>query len=89
MSELPLIIVNPASAGGATRDRWAQAASAMCAHFGPFQCAFTKAAGDARAIANGAARAGHRLIIACGGDGTIHEVVNGILESQSDTVELG
>lgn len=89
MSELPLVIVNPASAGGATRHRWAQSASDLRAHFGPFQCAFTGGIGDARTIAEQAARAGRRLIIACGGDGTIHEVVNGIVASHSDAVELG
>jgi diacylglycerol kinase (ATP) len=85
---LPLVIVNPASAGGATGEGWARAASDLRAHFGAFQCAFTKGAGDARVIAVREARAGRRLIIACGGDGTISEVACGILES-GEGVELG
>lgn len=89
MSDLPLVIMNPASAGGATRNRWARVASDLRAHYGPFQCASTKAAGDGRRIAEAEARAGRRLIIACGGDGTISEVVNGIIASESRTVELG
>jgi YegS/Rv2252/BmrU family lipid kinase len=85
---LPLVIVNPASAGGATGKGWARAASDLRAHFGAFQCAFTRAAGDAREIAAREARDGRRLIIACGGDGTISEVACGILEAGAKA-ELG
>jgi YegS/Rv2252/BmrU family lipid kinase len=85
---LPLVIVNPASAGGATGKGWARAASDLRAHFGAFQCAFTRAADDAREIAAREARVGRRLIIACGGDGTISEVACGILESGANA-ELG
>lgn len=85
---LPLVIVNPSSAGGATRDAWPRLASDLSTHFGAFNCAFTKRAGDGRSLAAEGARDGRRLIIACGGDGTISEVANGILESGED-VELG
>ncbi|MCA1631264.1 MAG: acylglycerol kinase family protein, partial [Acidobacteria bacterium] len=85
---LPLIIVNPASAGGATGAGWARAAADLREHFGAFNCAFTKGAGDAREIAAREARAGRRLIVACGGYGTISEVAGGILESGADA-ELG
>jgi len=85
---LPLVIVNPKSAGGATRDRWAAAASDIRSHFGAFSVAFTQAAGDGINIAESAARVGRRFIIACGGDGTINEVANGILRSLEDA-ELG
>ncbi|PYS45809.1 MAG: hypothetical protein DMF68_21095 [Acidobacteria bacterium] len=89
MSLPPLIIVNPASAGNSTRAAWPAMASDLAAHFGAFNCAFTKAAGDARALAAKGAREGRRLIVACGGDGTINEVANGILESGCHDVELG
>lgn len=88
MSSLPLIIVNPASAGGATGRAWPGAASAVRQHFGPFEVAFTKRAGEAVEIAEREARAGRPLVIACGGDGTINEVANGILRAESDA-ELG
>jgi YegS/Rv2252/BmrU family lipid kinase len=45
-------------------------------------------AGDGRRLAALAAEEGRRFIIACGGDGTISEVANGILDSGHD-VELG
>lgn len=88
MGSLPLVIVNPASAGGATGESWPSVASALRAHFGPFKCAFTEAQGDATRIAEREARAGRRFIIACGGDGTISEVANGILRAGAEA-ELG
>jgi diacylglycerol kinase (ATP) len=85
---LPLVIVNPRSASGATRDRWSAIASDIRTHFGPFSVRFTKHSGHATELAREAAANGVRFIIACGGDGTINEIANGILESGED-IELG
>src|SRR5438132_6464867 len=85
---LPLVIVNPASADGATRDAWPKIASDLRTHFGPFAVAFTEAVGNGRSLAAEAAKQGTKLIIACGGDGTISEVANGIVESNEES-ELG
>lgn len=85
---LPLIIVNPTSAGGETARIWAKTASDFAAHFGAFAVEFTRERGDGKRIALEQARAGRKFIIACGGDGTINEVANGILESETDA-ELG
>ena len=85
---LPLVIVNPESAGGATRDAWPGIASELGTHFGSFTAKFTKHVGEATELAAHAARKGTKLIIACGGDGTISEVANGILSAGSEA-ELG
>jgi diacylglycerol kinase (ATP) len=85
---LPLVIVNPESAGGATREAWPKIASDLAAHFGPFIPKFTARAGQGIELAADAARKGEKLIIACGGDGTISEVANGILSVGAST-ELG
>ena len=87
-SNLPLVIVNPKSAAGSTESNWASIAANLRTHFGVFQVAFTKSAGDGAALAQSGAGDGRKLIIACGGDGTINEVANGILESGADC-ELG
>jgi len=87
-SSLPLVIVNPKSAGGSTESLWAGAASDLRAHFGAFQVAFTKKYGDGIVLAKRGAENGRKFIIACGGDGTINEVANGILQS-GKPVELG
>ncbi|MGI8555747.1 MAG: diacylglycerol/lipid kinase family protein [Pyrinomonadaceae bacterium] len=88
-SNLPLVIVNPKSAGGATQSGWAKNASDLRTHFGAFQVAFTKKAGDGIELAKRGAARGRKFIIACGGDGTINEVANGILQSGRADVELG
>ncbi|MFN2530539.1 MAG: diacylglycerol kinase family protein [Pyrinomonadaceae bacterium] len=85
---VPLVIVNPESASGATRKAWPSIASDLRSTFGPFQIAFTDAPGSASELATQGARKGVTLIIACGGDGTISEVANGILAAGVD-VELG
>jgi YegS/Rv2252/BmrU family lipid kinase len=85
---LPLVIVNPESAGGATRGAWPKIASELATHFGAFTPRFTKYPGEGTELAASAARKGTKLIVACGGDGTISEVANGILSAGSDT-ELG
>src|SRR5689334_3080726 len=85
---LPLVIINPASASGATAEAWSQLASDLRSQFGAFQNVFTEAPGHATTLAADAARKGVKFIIACGGDGTVSEVANGILSSGKD-VELG
>ena len=85
---LPLIIINPESASGETNKAWPAIASDLRTHFGAFKSAFTTTPGHAVEIAADAARQGIKLIIACGGDGTISEVANGILASGQDA-ELG
>lgn len=85
---LPLVIVNPTSARGATLAAWPGMASDLRRHFGPFAVAFTEQGGDAARIAEREARAGRQLVIACGGDGTISEVADGLLRAGSET-ELG
>lgn len=87
-TSLPLVIVNPGSASGSTHSKWPQTASLLSTHFGPFNVEFTSGPHDAIDIAESAAKAGRSLIIACGGDGTINEVANGILRSGFDA-ELG
>lgn len=74
----PLIIVNPSAGGGKARGFWQRCVLA-CAGLA-FEVVETKRRGDA---ANYAAEAGDRLVIAVGGDGTAHEVVNGLLRRPS------
>ena len=84
----PLVIVNPQSAEGATRSAWPKIASELARNIGGFDCKFTTRAGEASEIASDAALRSIDFIIACGGDGTISEVANGILASGKDA-ELG
>jgi len=85
---MSVVIVNPSSAGGSTGEVWPQIASDLRSQFGSFRAVFTTHRGDAAALASEAARKGAKLIIACGGDGTVSEVANGILSSGKEA-ELG
>src|SRR5262245_33753376 len=85
---MSVVIVNPSSASGSTGEAWPQIAGALGEQFGSFRAVFTRHRGDAAVLASEAARKGAKLIIACGGDGTVSEVANGILASGKDP-ELG
>jgi len=80
-----LLIVNPRAGDGRTgvSDR-------LRAALGNLELdadvAETTAAGDATRIAREEVERGRRLVVAVGGDGTVHEVVNGLVDAESGTV---
>lgn len=75
-----MVIVNPASANGSTRKDWPAIAAKM-KHFGiEFDWKMTAGPGDATRLATEAIHEGYRAIIAVGGDGTLNEVVNGLVD---------
>lgn len=74
-------IVNPHSAGGRTAKRWPAIARRLEERAGPVVTRFTERGGHAAALARELALDGFDLIIAVGGDGTINETVNGLIES--------
>jgi diacylglycerol kinase (ATP) len=86
--QVPLVIVNPAAGGGSGERDWGRAVATVRSHLGPFTCRFTESSGDAARIAHEESLAGRRFLIAFGGDGTISEIAQGILNAQTDT-ELG
>jgi len=75
-----LLIHNPnAGNGGPGRRRMLDAARRIFALGGiEAELAETTAPGDATQIARRAAAEGRQLVIACGGDGTLNEIVNGL-----------
>jgi diacylglycerol kinase (ATP) len=84
----PVVIVNPRSGGGLSQRRWAALLGPLTDGLGPVDVRFTEAKGDGRRIAREEATAGRVLIVAMGGDGTISEVADGILDA-GGTSELG
>ena len=72
----PLVILNPAAGGGKARRFWERCLSHLAAAGLKPDVAVTTRRGQA---ADFAAEAGERLVVAVGGDGTAHEVVNGLL----------
>ncbi|MBI2981784.1 MAG: diacylglycerol kinase family lipid kinase, partial [Deltaproteobacteria bacterium] len=67
---------------------WPRLEKILERRLGPLDVQWTKKSGDAREIA--ASSKNSPLMIACGGDGTIHEVANGVLNrSDSSSTTLG
>lgn len=75
-----LVIVNSASAGGRTAGRWPRIEAALRDAGVQFDHVFTEARGHAIELTLEALSAGRTTIAACGGDGTLNEVVNGLLD---------
>lgn len=78
----PLLIVNPRSGGGRTGSVFDQMRTPIERRLGPVDVAFTERARHAVDIARDAALAGREIVIAVGGDGSIHEVVNGLMQAR-------
>jgi len=79
------VIFNPASGKGRAARRLAKLQqSGQSVEF-----LATRAPGHAVALARQAALDGFTTVVAAGGDGTVHEVANGILQAKNDQVRFG
>jgi YegS/Rv2252/BmrU family lipid kinase len=76
----PFLVVNPRSANGVTARHFDGIARVVRDAVGDVTHAFTERALHAADLTREALRAGHDLIVAVGGDGTINEVVNGFFQ---------
>lgn len=75
------VIVNRmAHKGGAAR-RWPAIRAELEKRLGPVEPSFTTAPGHATALARAALADGVRRFVAVGGDGTVNETLNGLLDS--------
>ena len=74
------LIVNPTSAGGKLRARWDEIRQTLEAENFPFEAAFTECRGHASELARAALARGCDLVVAVGGDGTLNEVLNGMIQ---------
>lgn len=76
-----LFIVNPVAGGGKALVAWEKHKNDLKSLFPTSEAVFTKAPGDATSFAMSASEKGFDTVISCGGDGTLNEVVNGIVGS--------
>lgn len=83
------IVVNPASANGATGRRWPEMAEAIKQEGISFEHRFTDGPGHATEITRQFLKDGHDLIIAVGGDGTTNEVINGFFDQSGAAIRPG
>lgn len=79
MPNLPLVILNPASAAGRTGRRKAAILARIEEALGETELVETGCPGDATSIARKATEAGRETLLVAGGDGTLSEVANGVL----------
>lgn len=82
------VIVNPHAGSGKTLDRWKEAEKIFVKYGISYRPVF---AGDGKTvgeIASETAARGGRHFIAVGGDGTVHDVLSGIMESVRSGVNL-
>lgn len=79
------VVVNPEAGGGRGRVLWPQAAQELKKKLGTFDFEESTAIGHAQYLAADAAKAGYTVITAFGGDGTVHEVANGLMEADASS----
>lgn len=86
-----LIVVNVFAASKKAGELWRRAESMLKYKGISYECRYTGDSGNACRIAQDASRDGYRKFVAVGGDGTVHDVLNGIMafvDSPEHTVRL-
>jgi YegS/Rv2252/BmrU family lipid kinase len=76
-----VFLVNPASANGSTGKRWPELERRAAALGLEGRAIFSTRAGELGDLATQAVRDGARLLVVVGGDGTAHEVVDGLMKA--------
>ena len=84
----PLLIVNPRSGRGKTGIIFEKMRGPIEQHLGHVDVMFTEGPRHAVDIARDAARAGREIVVAVGGDGSIHEVACGLMAAREEGVKL-
>jgi diacylglycerol kinase (ATP) len=79
----PLVVVNPHSNGGKTAERASEILAMLRARLGEIDVVRTERSRHAVELAEAAAAEGRETVVAVGGDGTIHEIVNGLMRARA------
>jgi len=83
------VVLNPRAGGGRALRLLPRLAAALADGDEPSYLHVTERPGGATAVARRLAAAGARLVVAVGGDGTVHEVANGLLTTHPRDCALG
>jgi len=75
------VIVNPAAGAGKTAKKWPKVKGLLEGIKLDFDFEFTEAPGHGMELAKAAGKKGYELVISVGGDGTIHEIANGLYQA--------
>jgi YegS/Rv2252/BmrU family lipid kinase len=74
-------VVNPKAGGGRGKRVWNQAREELESTFGSVDFEFTNSSAHAILLTSDALKNGYEMVVAVGGDGTCHEVLNGFFEN--------
>jgi YegS/Rv2252/BmrU family lipid kinase len=74
-------IINPSSGGGRTIKIWRQLGESLTRKLDGLKIYFTEKSGHATELARLVAKEGYDRLIVVGGDGTLHECINGLIEN--------
>jgi diacylglycerol kinase family enzyme len=77
-----LVILNPNAGGGQAEKDWPQIADELKKQGFHYDLIKTRFRLDAIQLVDQSIRKGFRKIIAIGGDGTLHEIANGVMQQQ-------
>ena len=90
MAPRTLVVLNPRSRGGASRRRVAALEASLREALGPLDFETTRGPRDAERLAREGVRSGIERLVVAGGDGTLSEVVTGLMAAKlADYVTLG
>jgi YegS/Rv2252/BmrU family lipid kinase len=81
VAQRTLVIANPRSRNGATGRRWRDVERRVREALGPVEVEATRCPRDAERLAREGARAGVERMLVAGGDGTLSEVVTGLVSA--------
>lgn len=84
-----LLIINPNASKGKGRHRAHEIRELLAGYGRACTVAYTREPGHARNLARRGASYGYRVIVAAGGDGTVNEVLNGIMHSGVSGISMG
>jgi YegS/Rv2252/BmrU family lipid kinase len=76
------VIVNPVAGAKTTYRKWPVISELLQSGGMPFEYQYTEGIGHAIELAREATASGYQFLVAVGGDGTVNEVANGILQSK-------
>jgi diacylglycerol kinase family enzyme len=79
------VIVNPVAGAKTTYRKWPVINELLQSGGMPFEYQYTEGIGHAIELAREATASGYEFLVAVGGDGTVNEVANGILQSKDSS----
>lgn len=88
LASMPYLVVNPNSSSGSTGRNWPRLMERVRATLGEVEVGFTTRPMEAAELTRAALLAGHRTVLAVGGDGTLNEVINGFFDSDGSPVAV-